>query len=241
LAVLFHAGEQFLAACGLVLLGTTACGDVLLPADYQGPPASAVGGSVVRTDNAEFAEATDPRFSVEWLSGSKDLNTGNFLFSQSVSFTRSQQLQKDWDLGIDLPKTAAKLKINLGSMSTNMAVGKLIYFDDKDGNQRLDWNCSSTKCDQVKAVSAEFVVYLDQPLTCPSKAGGNNERKNRLGGGFHYFEFLGSTPLEVQRNADLHFDLTETPSAWADPTTALQRFAQQFQRNFVSGAFSGCP
>ena len=236
-----HAGEQFLAACGLVLFGTTACGDVLLPADYQGPPATAVGGSVVRTENAAFTEATAPRFSVEWLSDSKDLSTGNFLLSQPVSFTRSQQLQKDWDLGLDLPKNAAKIALNLGAINANMAVGKLIYFDDKDGNQRLDWNCSSSDCDQVKAISSEFVLYLEQPIACPSKGGGTSEKKIRLGSGFHYFQFSGSALLEVARNADLRFDLTETPSAWADPTATLQRFAQHFQRNYVSGMFSGCP
>lgn len=216
-----------------------ACGDALLPADYQGPPAAEVGGSVVRQGNISYTEAGTPRFSVEWLNATEAESSGTPLLSQTVSFTRSQHLQKDWDLGIDLPKGAAQIRINFGTNSAKVAIGKLVYFDDKDGDRQLDWNCTRPQCDQVKALSAEFVVFLDQPLTCAGKTPGAN-KKTRFAGGFHYFRLEGTSVQEISADLDLQFELSDTPAAWANPTAQLQRFALQFQRAYSLGELSGC-
>lgn len=223
---------------GLALLSATACGDPLLPADYQGPPAVAVGGSVVRAENVAYTEARDPRFSIEWLSALQ--GEPSALLSQAVTFARSQHLRKDWDIGLDLPKNAAKINVRLGAASANVAIGKLVYFDDKNGDRRLDWNCDESHCDQVKALGVEFVVYLDQPLSCPSKTVGGPEKKTRLTSGFHYFVLEGTTLIETAQDADLRFDLTDTPAAQANPTAALLRFLQQFQRLYGLGPLTGC-
>lgn len=211
----------------------------MLPADYQGPPATEVGGIVVRQGNIAYTEAADPRFSVEWLNAKQGELGGMSLLSQPVSFTRSQHLQKDWDLGIDLPKGAAQIRINFGTDSAKVAIGKLVYFDDKDGDRQLDWNCTRLQCDQVKALSAEFVVFLDQPLTCAGKSTGGN-KKTRFASGFHYFRLEGTSVQEISMDSDLQFELDDTPAGWANPTAQLQRFALQFQRAYSLGEFSGC-
>src|SRR5688572_7209836 len=93
------------------------CWDPMLPADFSGPPAAAVKGNVV--PNSSAREAARPRMSLEWLD---DLNIS--LVGQSVSYERSQKLQTDWDIGLTLPREAAKFERSVGARSVRIGVGK---------------------------------------------------------------------------------------------------------------------
>ena len=239
-------GGRWLSTLGAALFGASACGDALLPADYDGPAAAEVGGSVVRTTNASFTEASAPRFSIEWLQAapngkdSLEEEQDGRLYGQTVAFTRSAQLRKDWDLEFAVPRPAAKIRLQLGAGSTELAIGKLVYFDDKNGDGRVNWGCARSDCDQVKAMSEEFVVFLDQPLTCTASTLDGVEKRTRLSSGFHYFQWPGGSVKEVNVEDDLRFELADTPASWVDPTTSLQRFMQQLQRTYGASALGGC-
>lgn len=210
-----------------------------MPASYEGPAAAEVGGSVVRSATAAFTEAEAPRFSLEWLNAAPRPNETS-LHAQTVGFARSAQIQKDWDLEFAVPRQDAKMSLNFGSSSVNLAIGKLVYFDDRDRDGRVNWQCGGSECDQVKAMSEEFVVFLDQPLTCTTTTADGVQKRTRLAGGFHYFQWLGTSVKEVSGNQDLRFELADTPASWVDPTTALQRFTQQLQRAYTAGSLGGC-
>ncbi|MDX2022894.1 MAG: hypothetical protein SF187_21855 [Deltaproteobacteria bacterium] len=220
-------------------MGTSACGEALLPATYEGPAAAEVSGAVVRSTNAAVTEAGAPRFSLEWLNAAPRADEFP-LHGQTVGFARSAQLQKDWDLEFAVPRQAAKMTLNFGSGTATVAIGKLVYFDDKNGDGRLNWQCARHDCDQVKALGEEFVVFMDQPLTCTTTTAEGVEKRTRLSAGFHYFQWVGSSVKEVNRDADLRFELADTPASWVDPTSNLQRFMQQLQRSYGANALGGC-
>lgn len=229
-----------LAAAAMSL--ATGCGDALLPADYAGPPAAEIGGSVVRSDDSQHLEAKSPRLALVWLTSLEEAAASSPLFVQPVSFSRSQELRKDWDIGLSTPAEAAKLTLDIGPATTSrprMAIGKMVYFDDRDGNGVFGFPCTSAACDLVKAVSHEFVVYLDQPLTCQSDGPVGALSKVRLTRGFHHFEWDGHTMLEAPPGGDLRFML-QPGAGWPDAAATLQDFARQMVRTYRIGALTGC-
>ncbi|MCG5055273.1 MAG: hypothetical protein KA712_20105 [Myxococcales bacterium] len=216
------------------------CGEPLLPADYAGPPAAAVGGSVIRSENVLYTEARAPRLSVVWLVTLEPEGGVGALVGQSLSYRRSQHLQKDWDIGLDVPQSAARLRMNMGTTNAHMAIGKVVYFDDHDGDGLLDWSCSQRDCDQVKAISSEYVVYVNGPVTCETRTANGLELTARLSAGFHYFELQEPGPIERPRGADLRFVIEDRPAAAADPTPGLQSFTRALERTYRLGALGGC-
>src|SRR5689334_13905020 len=110
------------AALPLAFASLASCGDPMLPADFSGPPAAAVTGNVL-PGSTIAVEAIHPRMSLEWLD---DVNVS--LVSQSLNYQRSEKLQTDWDIGLNLPKETAKFNRSVGARSVRIGVGKIVYF-----------------------------------------------------------------------------------------------------------------
>ena len=224
----------------LSMLGLSACSDALLPADYAGPSAIATGGTVVRGRDGAYVEAQNPRLNVLWWadvgSGADPLK----LLTQPVAFQRSQQLKKDWDIGIAAPLVAARVRRNVGNSDPPLAIGQLIYFDDRDGNGKLDWTCTGSGCDEIKAISRQFVVYLDHDVLCNSASPSGGEGKAGLGAGFHYFAHNDGGFEESPLHGDLEFVLSEAAPRWSDYVAALSSLAHHLTRAYRVNALDGC-
>jgi hypothetical protein len=208
-----------------VVAAAAGCGDPMLPADYQGPPASAISASAFQI--APFKEARLPRMSLEWLT-SLDASPGSTtLTGQPLRFTRSPAVDTDWDIGLDLPIEGARFERPLGTSagsSVRIAVGKIIYYDDQDNDGRLTWNCRSTiNCDAPKAVSVEFVVYVDATARCAFGAGADPRR--RVSAGYHYYQYQGGSIRELPADQPMSFFLADRSLAEYDPSEELRAFA----------------
>jgi hypothetical protein len=213
----------------------------LLPSDYAGPPASAVSGNVIAgLDVAK--DAGRPRLSLEWLSDPQVMasgNAGNGLIGQPLSFQRSPKLQNDWEIGLHLPAEGAKwTDLSYGLTKARLGVGKIVYFDDRMADERLDWDCNGDGCDVVKSVSAEFVVFVETPPTCQSVTGG--QRRTRVSRGYHYYRLTGGSIRELDSRDSLSFVVTNLTLPESDPTTVLRDFAAVLLYSWSGGPLGSC-
>jgi hypothetical protein len=171
--------------------------------------------------------------SLEWLD---DINVS--LVGQSLSYQRSEKLQSDWDIGLSLPKETAKFDRPVGARSVRIAVGKIVYFDDRDGNDKVDWSCRDTGCDRVMAISSQFVLYVERPPYCQSFAGA--PAKPRLSAGYHYYSFEGGVLRPLSASDPMSFTLIDRSPADSDPTAELQSFAKYLLQLWQSNPTNGC-
>jgi hypothetical protein len=219
-----------------------------LPADFSGPPAGAVSGNVV-SGRAAAAEAARPQLGLQWLGG---FGSGApFLIEQPLSFQRSSGLQSDWDIGLRLPTESAKFETTLdatreatrsvqaGADRVQIAVAKAVYFDDRDEDGRLDRGCRGPLCDEVKAWSAQFVVYVARPIFCPSSAG--VRARPVVAAGYHYYAVDERGGVrEVDPEAGLSFAAEPPTRGVADPTAELAGFTAALLRSWGRGRLEGC-
>ena len=216
----------------LALLSTFAalasCGDPMLPADFSGPPAAAVKGNVVPSSSAR--EAVHPRMSLEWLD---DLNLA--LVGQSLSYQRSEKLQTDWDIGLNLPQEAAKFERRIGSRTVRIGVGKIVYFDDRDGDGKLDWTCQGARCDRVMSISDQFVLFVERPPYCQAFEGA--PAKPRLAPGYHYYS---ADLRKLAPTEPISFTIIDRSPAETDPTGELQAFALYLLSLWQLSPTGGC-
>jgi len=204
----------------------------MLPADFTGPPAVAVTGNVL-PGTTVAVQAAHPRMSLEWLD---DPNVT--LVGQSLSYQRSEKLQTDWDIGLSLPKETAKFNLPVGARGARIAVGKIVYFDDRDGNDQVDWSCSSVRCDRVMAISSQFVLYVERPPYCQPFGGA--PAKPRLSAGYHYYSFEGGIARPLSSSDPMSFTLIDRAPIDSDPTAELQAFAQYLLGLWSSNPTTGC-
>lgn len=227
------------AFVAIVFAAGAGCGDPMLPSDYAGPPASAVGGNVVAGAGVASKDAVRPRLSMEWLapqSGGVEVST---LIGQPVTYRRSSRLQNDWDIGLHLPMESAKFNGAVGgATNVRLGVGKMVYFDDRAADGLLDWDCRGPGCDVVKAVSAEFVVFVDSPLTCQPTAGG--PVRARVSAGYHYYRYEGGGIRELDAAEAMRFEVGDRSLAESDPTADLRAFTNALLRSWVVTPFDGC-
>jgi hypothetical protein len=209
----------------------------MLPSDYAGPPASAVSGNVAATAGTS-KDARRPRLSLEWLAGF-DGTVGSSLVSQPLAFQRSAKLQNDWEIGVQFPVEAVRLRPPQASGSrARFGVGKIVYNDDRLADGRLDWSCRRSICDLVKSVSAEFVVFVETP-TCQAR--GDDQLRQRLTAGLHYFHFEGGVITELASGEAMSFIVTDQPPLASDPTGELRAFATALFGSWRRpGALDGC-
>ena len=213
-----------------------ACGDPMLPSDFAGPPLGAISGTVSPGTSGEPRDALRPRLSLEWLAPFEDTRS---LIGQPVSYQRSKKLQSDWDIGLGLPAPGARFDAHAGSQSVRIAVSKMVYFDDHNGDGRLDWSCRVLPCDTVKAVSAQFVLFVETPPYCQPRA--DLPPQPRLGAGYHYFMYADDGVIrEVSAAEPLEFTLTDRSLPDSDPTAALHTFTNQLLRSWSIASLSGC-
>ena len=205
------------ALCG------SGCGDPMLPSDYAGPPAATVAGNVLG-EQPELRNAKQPAFSLEWLTAVGRIGgvalQSSALFGQPLQFQRSPR-DHEWNIGVERPGVQARLD---ASDQVRFSVGKMVYFDDGVRDGRLDWKCVGSDCDVVKAVSAEFIVFVEHPPTCQPIGGGPT--RARLAPGFHYYR-LDPTLREVSATEPLTFVPTVRSLADSAPAADLLEFARQ--------------
>jgi hypothetical protein len=209
----------------------------MLPSDYAGPPAATVAVNVLGNERY----ASNPAFSLEWLmnvSGvSPAAQTTGRLLGQPLQFQRSER-EHDWNIGVELPAIRARLDLAFASDHVRFGVAKMVYFDDGQGDRRLDWDCQGAGCDVVKAVSAEFIVFVEQPPTCMPTGGG--PIRPRIAPGFHYYRFESGSLREISPGEPLTFVPTVQPLADSNPTRALEEFATFLIERWQGAAFDRC-
>jgi hypothetical protein len=233
-----HLADVFkVALAGLLPLVAAAagCGDPMLPSDYAGPPAGAVSGNVFAWAPTDKV-AKFPLLSLEWL-GALDVPVEvpveaprTILFSQSLRFVRSSRLENDWDIDLVVPEQSALLERTFAAGRFRFSVGKVVYFDDRTRDGRIDWTCGSGQiqtlgsCDVIKAVSTEYVVYLESAPACRARVGALT--KPEMGRGFHYFRLEGGLPRELAPDEPIGFAITDRSPVDSDPTRQLRLFAE---------------
>lgn len=216
--------------------GAAGCGDALLPSDYAGPPVAEVSG-VISAGTPTEKVAQFPELSLEWLSvldAPKDRSSTSDLAGQSLRFARSNRLDNDWDIGLLRPSDSAKLSFG----QVKFSVGKLVYFDDRARDGRIDWRCAGTGCDLVKAISSEYVVYLEATPVCRTRPG--QAARPELTPGFHYFRVERGLPLELRSDESMTFAISDRAPFASDPSTELRNFVGALFRLWSIDALTGC-
>jgi hypothetical protein len=221
----------------LILAG---CGDPVLPSDFTGPPAAAVSGNVIGL-MAIRGDVERPRMSLEWLVGN-GLTAGS-LMGQALTFRRSDELQHDWDIGLRLPTESAKFDVPVDAgagAGARIGVAKMVYFDDRSKIERIDWTCTGTSCNRVLAVSAQFVLFIEQPSYCMEP--GKLTARPRMTAGYHYFSFNPSTRVMSEQSASdsMRFDIVDRAPADSLLVGDLLDFTVQLWRNWHLGALRDC-
>lgn len=212
-----------------------ACGDAMLPSDFTGPPAGAVTGTVSHGAGAGPRDAARPRLSLEWLAPFEATRT---LIGQPVSYQRSSKLQSDWDIGLGLPAAGARFDAHVGREPVRIAVAKMVYFDDHNGDGRLDWSCRDLPCDTVKAVSAQYVLYVETPPLCRARP--DLPPQPRLIAGYHYYTIEEGGLREASSEESIDFTLLDRSLPESDPTSDLHAFTNLLLRGWSVASLSGC-
>jgi hypothetical protein len=227
----------FLGVVAGVAAGATGCGDAFLPSDYAGPPAAAVTGNV-------FGQPTDklalyPMLSIEWLEASDSpAALMNDLLGQPLKFVRSQRLDNDWDIDLPLPLERAKLVRTGATGRIGFSVGKVVYYDDRTRDGRLDWRCGGNGCDVIKAVSPEFVVFLESTPPCRTSPG--KTTRPQIDRGFHYYRWINGQPQELAANESLSFRIYDQTPLESDPSAELRFFAETLFQLWNLSSLGGC-
>ena len=231
---------QLTALVGLVGSVVAGCGDPVLPSDYVGPPDSTTTGKVLTLGTVTLREAARPRLSVEWLTSLSGLPGTSALEGQPLRFSRSPTLTTDWDIGLEIPIGSPKLvdQSTSGSVGLQISVGKMVYYDDRNSDGRLDWSCRSGACDIAKAVSYEYVVYVGGTMACRNGNTGLDGARPALG--YSYYEFQGGTIRKLRAGESVRFLMADLSLPQSDPTEELRNFATLLLRAWSSpGALSG--
>jgi hypothetical protein len=244
-------GSRFSAA---ILCATTlgamqvlvACGDPMLPSDYVGPPAANVSGVVFSSPSATITpDALHPQMSLEWLTTLGNTTGAGELVGQPLRLKRSERIQSDWDIGLETPVDGAKLPAAAMTSAASgtgprVGVGKMIYFDDRNGNGRLDWSCAgfASACDQIKAVSREFVAFVDAPVACGR--GLRGETGVQYSAGYHYFRMDGLSLYKLNEGESMSFVLGDRTLAEGNPSAELRSFASTLLWLIARGPLNPC-
>jgi hypothetical protein len=235
-------GTRQFAGTLLLLVGVGACGDPLLPADFTGPPTGAVNGVVVGEDPG-VAPAAQPQLSLQWLAPDRD--DGRIrLVPQPLTFTRAAVIESDWNIDLARPRPSLQSEIESNHGDLRMLVGKIVYFDDSDGDGTLSWDCAESPCDRAVASGQEFVVYVLEPVVCRNAG---EESINRietqlLSTGYHYFRYRGTALEEIDSSQPMRF-LIESNATVDEETlrTDLETFSSRIVRKFSVNSLGGCP
>jgi hypothetical protein len=224
----------------LALVVLAGCGDPVLPPDYPGPAASAVSGNVIQGLMGVGRDAERPRMSLVWL---VDQAVAPALIVQPLSFHRSVKLQHDWDIGLFLPVEGAaqyEVPVDAGAgAGARIGVARIVYFDDRDKSETLEWGCVGNGCDRVLAISDQFVLFVDRPSYCLEPGKGAQER---LGSGYHYYAFDAGTMTMRQLTAAESMSFTVIDKSPADtiPTQSLVDFSNSIRRAWHTGLNGTC-
>lgn len=243
------------APASLLACALAACGDPLLPSDYSAPPADEVSG-VARFDRE--IPTRSARLSVLWLNLAEvpgnPAGSADALTEQTLRFKRSTTLATDWTIALYRPDSATRSSLPGAEGDLQIVAGKLVYFDDRDGDTRLSWACvEGDTCDRLLSTSQEFVVYAPEALRCQEPTLGASEVSRaasepgraavHLPAGFHYFRHSGDRVEPLPAGHVLSF--VAPPDARGDEQAArlaaeLGAFAAALARGFAPDPFGGC-
>jgi hypothetical protein len=215
--------------------GLSGCGDALLPSDFSGPDVDTVSGTVIAPVDAT-KDAARPRLALEWLAGSD--RGPRYLLAQPLAYQRSAQLTTDWDIGLRLPVDEAKFDWAADGRRARIGVGRMVYFDDHVADGRLDRTCAGASCDEVKAVSAQFVVYVDAPIFCQPSDGVRG--RLLLAAGYHYYGFEGGSVRDLGRAPAMSFVVTDRAANEGDARRELEAFRAALLRYYAPRPLDGC-
>jgi hypothetical protein len=216
------------------------CGDPVLPSDYPGPAASAVSGNVIQGLMGAGRDAERPRMSLVWL---VDQAFSPSLIGQPLSFRRSVKLQHDWDIGLFLPVEGAaqyEVPVDAGAgAGARIGVAKIVYFDDRNKTESLEWGCAGSSCDRVLAISDQFVLFVDRPSYCQEPGKGAQER---VASGYHYYAFdVGTmTMRQLTASESMSFTVMDKAPAETLPTQSLVEFTNSIRRKWHTGLNGTC-
>jgi|GEM_PF-4475356 len=233
-------GTRQFANTLLLLFGVGACGDPLLPADFTGPPSGAVNGVVV-VDDPAVAPAEKPRLSLQWLSTTGDSKMR--LVSQSLTFARALSIESDWNIDLARPEPSLQTERATEPNGIRMLVGKIVYFDDADGDGGLSWGCESSPCDRAVAFGEEFVVYVIDPVLCRDTSDPTVDRTDAplLSAGYHYFHYRGVSPDEIDSNQPMRFLIGAAPVLSTETLRSdLELFSSRLVRKLSLSRLGGC-
>jgi hypothetical protein len=232
--------HRLLVPLAAVLTAGLGCGDALLPSDYAGPPAGAVAGNVIGASGFATKDVQNPGLSVEWL-GDLGVDPADPapLVDQAVMIRRSVKLDNDWDIGLARPSRGAGLDSVLAGRErpeVRFSVGKMVYFDDRVTDGRFDFSCNGGACDTVKAVSLEYVVFVEVPPTCQALTGA----RASVPAGYHYYRWAGGAIHELGPDEPMSFVLNAEPIAEALLSAQLRAFADALLASWSLAALGGC-
>jgi hypothetical protein len=218
----------------LALVFFAGCGDPVLPSDYSGPPAAAVSGNAIRG----IRDAERPRMSLVWL-GNEDAT----LMVQPLAFERSVKLQHDWDIRLFLPIEGAaqyEVPVEAGAGGgARIGVAKIVYFDDRNHTDTLEWTCGGPTCDQVLAISDQYVLFVDRPSWCQEPGKAAHLRPT----GYHYYAFDTGTMVmrQLADTESMSFTLIDDKTqADSRPTQDLVDFRTHIRRAWQTGLRGSC-
>jgi len=207
----------------------------MLPSDYTGKPAGEVHGTVLSTRSEP--EADRPLLSLEWLAPADGRPGSTSLIGQLVRYQPSPKLQVGWDIGLGFPTEGTRLEFDVGQQRVRLGVARMVYFDDRTQDRRLDWSCGGPDCDRVKAISAQYVLYIESPPYCQTEG---RPAQPRLRPGYHYYSFDGIHLRQLSSGEAMSFSLTDRTPADADPSAELRAFAGALWRSWSVSALEGC-
>jgi len=224
-------GFGFFALPAALCLG---CGDSFLTEEFTGPPASAVSGNLV--DPSSQGDPGRPRLSLEWLANSATTGEQSLL-GQLAAFGRSDKLDRHWDIDLFIPVDDARFNLDVGTETARIGVSKMVYFDDRTADDRLEWACGSQDCDRVTAVSTEFVLFVDTPPFCLREG---RRTVPRTHSGYHFYSFEDGVLRKLGPDEPLSFTVPEGSVNRADINADLHAFVTALQRAWATSALDGC-
>jgi hypothetical protein len=222
----------------LAALAAGGCGDPLLPSDYAGAPAGSVAGNVLSAGADHSRDVDNPGLSVEWLGDAAAATPVETpLIEQSVMVQRSARLDTDWDIRLQRPADSARLRSALaGPADVHFSVGKMVYFDDRVTDGVFDRSCRGSSCDVAKAISIEYVVFVEVPPTC----GSGTTAHPLVRAGYHYYRFDAGNISELAPGQPMSFVVSTAPPAATEITAQLRAFADALLASWRFDTLVGC-
>jgi hypothetical protein len=225
---------------GAAMLIVSACGDPILPSDFSSVPASTLALNVPAAERPHLALAwlADPesKTSVESVGGLADRQAGQSLIGQSLTYTRTTTLQNDWNIRLGLPVNAVTFDLKVNSHRARVGVAKMVYFDDQKADGQIDWECRGDRCDRIRGISTEFVVFAQTSLPCQR----DGQPWPTLQAGYQYVAESGQSLRRLQPYEPVVFVQVDHAPAESTLVSSLRAFTKKLRLLWEAALLEGC-